>query len=1398
MKIIKNLSVVLAFLCISLLMNAQTPWAIVENDGVKTISLNYWQYGSDVDYDGISDTWQGNNSAIFKESADDKYWIPQVGEQFSLTMNGTANFSGEVKIYLADVRAEVDYWGGLSKEYVSIEVQENEPFQIQKTFTISQVESDVLNSYAGTFLSEPSFVIMEIPTITSKSVDFDKKQILSLNLTQFECTYVKNESTKLFEISYNEYGFDNDADTISDTWQTAFPLELQAALNKAGVSTWKPQIGESFTLKAKGVANFSGKIGFYIVDQDVDPIYWTFLSTTDDNYQVEQGKEFTLEKKFIVTINEKNETPLNDVTFVIGCLPLKTSTQSGFDKERTYKLNFSDYSLEYNSAPTFAKIFKTDYETAGKDFDEDGKSDNWQSVFTEEILTALSNEEISDWKPKIDEKFHITMKGFANFSGNFDFYIADQRDEVGNWTLLSDSTQPIYVKAGELFEIEKEIIISSVEKDGVLLTQPDLILNCVPAIHSKSPGFDKTEQKTLYLTDYSIKYDSVYEVVKTFEFDYCIYGGDQDYDGISDTWRSVYRNELTDAVGSTSWKPQKGEIFPFHMKGLSNFTGIVYFMLADMRPEVDHWGQLNNVVPLFEVKEGELFEVTDTIRIEQIKNSQSVYMSYPELVIACMPNITSKNSNFDTSKKLKLSLGEYSFTYKNPAVIKKIEVLYDAEETDTDGDKISDTWRTSFSEELPSALKLAEINTWTPQVGDTYTITMRGTANYSGTVNFMISEQAPGENFKAVMIEIDEPIAVKSGDVFEIERTLLVTAVERNAETFINPSFEIICTPSVSSTNSSFNSEEKMILSLSEYSIQFKNADDYVKIFDVTYDESGTDRDSDKKSDTWQTVFEEEVASALNAQEITSWNPMAGEMFSIFANGISNFTGTVKLYVGKKDESGNVINACKEENSFYVTAGKEFKEELSFTLQGSEIENPQLIIVCEPKVCSKNAYFDAQLNKSLYLKEYYIVYTQDYDFVKIFDVDYSNYGYDSDNDGISDIWSTVYEDELDASWEIFDITDFHPVVGETFTIKAKGIANYSGTAAFSIIDNSPEIGFWADLCREYGTIEFKKGEVFDLEKTFVITQDNLNNVAAKYAKLGIICSPKITSTASSFSKNKKQRLSLLEYSVEYSGIAPELSAIKNRTLALNGKTYKLPLSKYCKSLDGAKLSYEVTSEDSEIASVSIQNDTVCITPGAIEGKTIVTIKAISSNGTNATRSFNVTVADIQEIQIIANIDDIEVEKGTDIPNIDLAQYFSIDEGISLTFDAVSSKEDVVFVSVIDNNLSILPNETGETEIVVYVTSSEGAVEEQRFLVTILKAEVPDFFNEYENDDIVVYSFNKTIFLKNAEEKTVSVYDLTGRRIHYFPQAEAELAIPICSNGIYIVQVNNQTYKVVVE
>lgn len=1395
MKIIKNLSVAFAFLCTSLFVNAQTPWTIVENDGVKTISLNYWKYGSDVDYDGISDTWQGSNSAIFKESVGDKYWIPQMGEQFSLTMNGTANFSGIVQIHLADVRAEVGYWGRLTEEYVSIEVQENEPFQIQKTFTISQVESDGLYSEAGTFLSEPSFVIMEIPTITSKNTDFDNRQVLSLDLTVFEFTYVKNESKKTFEIAYNPKGGDRDSDEISDTWQSVFPTELSTALNESGVSSWTPEVGESFTLKMNGVANFTGELGYYIVDQMVDPQYWTYLSATDDSYFVEQGKAFTLEKTFVITINEKYGTPLNNANFVIGCMPQETSQQSGFDNEKILKLNLSNYSLVYNPAPDFAKVFVTEYDASGEDFDGDGISDKWQSTFPEELQTALTQAEISNWSPKKDEKFTIKMKGFANFTGTFDLYVVDQSDEVGKWALMSDSVDAISVTAGQLFDIEKEIVIRSVEKDGVPLVHPELIISCFPSIQSTTPGFDNTTKESFYLTDYSITYDSVYTVVKTFTMDYNLYGYDKDYDNISDSWQSTYRDEVTNATGSTAWKPQKGDLFPMYMKGFADFSGTVYCTLADLSENAGYWGELCDKVISFSVTKGELFEVKDTIKITKTQKD-GTNLSFPELVIHCEPDITSKQSGFDKTKKLTLFLGEYSFTYKNPAVIKTFDVLYDAKENDSDGDGISDVWRTSFLEELPFALQASNVNLWEPKVGDTFTITMRGTANYTGTLNFIISEQTTGSNFKALMTEVDNPISVVAGKVLNIERTLMITSIEGNAQLFKNPSFEIICEPSVTSTNINFNEEEKKTLSLTEYSIQFDEAPEFYKIFHTKYDNVAPDRDLDGISDTWQSAFEDEMTSALTAKGIVSWTPMVGEMFSVYAEGISNFSGRVKLYVGEIDESGNVVNACKEENDFIVTAGKGFEEEFSFTLQNSEIANPQLIVVCEPQRCSKEAYFDVQAKKSLYLFEYSIVYTPNYNFVKIFDVNYSPIGNDSDKDDISDVWQTIYDNELDASWHEFEITDFIPANGEKFTIKAKGVANYSGEASFSIIDDSPEVGYWANLCQENCNIEFQKGALFEFEHTFVVTNEMANGVPITQAKLAIACLPKITSTSTSFDDKKIQKLSLLEYSIEYSGPAPEIEIIRDRKLAVNGKTLELSLENYCKSLDGAKLTYDVVIENENLASVSIENNVLKIKPGLEEGKTSIELQVTSSNGTMSTRKFNITITEMQEIQILETIEDIEAEFGTEIPNIDLSQYFTIADGVNLSYEAISSNVDVAVVSVINNTLTIQQIGSGTTEIIIYVESSEGALEEQRFSITLEVPQILGFNSSLE--DIVVYSYDKTICVKNAVGKQVVISYFDGRKIHCGKMIESNFSFPIRLSGVYIVQVNEKIYTVIVK
>ncbi len=1386
MKIIANLSVLVALLCISLVMNAQTPWTIVEKDGQKSISLQYNMFGTNVDGDDYSDTWQGNNVSICKEAVGDKYWIPQKGEQFTLTVSGTANYSGLLQVFLTDIREEVAYWASLSDDNVSMEIVEGKPFSIQHTFTISKVETDEWSySGAGIFLSEPSVVIMAIPSITSKFTDFDNKRTITFELTEFDYKYIQAESEKYFEITYNEKGFDRDSDKISDDWQTAFPMELATALNEYGVSSWEPQVGETFTIKMKGVANYTGNLGIYIVDQNVDPKYWTYLSTTDEMFPVTQGKVFSLEKTFVITVDEKYGMSLKDATLVLGCMPSVTSSQAGFDAERTFKLNLSNYSIQYAPAPEFAKVFATEYVASGEDLDGDGISDKWQSTFSEEIPLALQQAEKTDWQPKADEKITIKMKGFANFSGSFDFYLADQRDEVGKWALLCDSTEAISVIAGELFEIEKEIIITNTEKNGILLNKPELVLRCFSAIQSTSPGFDNTTKHSLYLNDYSIKYDSVYVVVKTFETENYMYA--------SNTWQSYFRSELTDAVGYTLWQPQKGETFALHLKGLANFSGTVNLILADIREEVGYWGGLceNPNAISFTVTKGELFDITDTFLINVIQKD-GVYLSTPEFVIQCIPDDT----KIDKKQNLILSLGEYSCVYANPAIVKTFEVFYDETESDYNVDGVSDVWRTSFSDELPLALNIEEIADWEPKVGDTFTLKMRGTANYSGKLNFLISEQTAGTNYKVSLCEVDQPISVSVGRVCEIERTLLVTSVERNSEKFVAPSLAIVCEPSAQSGSIDFNVEEKMVLSLTEYSLTYKEAPEFTKVFRTEYDESSSDRDSDGISDTWRSAFDDEVASALSVYGISEYIPESGETFSVYAKGISNFTGLVKLFVGDFDESGKVVNACKEEHVISVIAGKEINEDLTFTLQGSDIVNPKLIIVCEPTATSKNAYFDSQAEKSLYLTDYSIVYLPNYDFVKVFEVDYNRYASDVDNDGVSDFWMTAYDDELDASWEQFDITDFKPAIGEEFTIKVKGVSSFTGDVAFSIIDDSPEIGYWGILCDDQPVLSLRKGEIFEFEQKLIITKDQIRDVPVKQAKLLVSCLPKITSTNGSFNSDKQQKLYLMEYSVEYSGPKPRIQLIRDRKLVLNGKTLELNLATYCASLDGAKLTFDVVAENPDLVTISIEDGILRIKPGSEEGTTAIELNVVSSNGKSASRTFNVTVAQMKEIQILAYLDDIEIEMGNKNPHIDLSQYFTIAEGVTLLFDATSSNSSAVAVSVEKQILTLQAIGEGVAEIVVYVESSEGALEEQRFQVTVLpKATAVD--DQMENA-ICVYAISHTIYVKNANQK-VTLFDSNGRTI---ASDSSVLRTPLLFNvrlaGVYYVTIGQKTYSVIVE
>ncbi len=81
---------------------------------------------------------------------------------------------------------------------------------------------------------------------------------------------------------------------------------------------------------------------------------------------------------------------------------------------------------------------------------------------------------------------------------------------------------------------------------------------------------------------------------------------------------------------------------------------------------------------------------------------------------------------------------------------------------------------------------------------------------------------------------------------------------------------------------------------------------------------------------------------------------------------------------------------------------------------------------------------------------------------------------------------------------------------------------------------------------------------------------------------------------------------------------------------------------------------------------------------------------------------------------------------------------------------------------------------------------------------IAEAENKTAINGISESDVEVYAIEKTIFVKNAEGKDVTIYDNNGRCMLQKNDAEAENEFSVRLSGVYFVKVGNVSFKVIVK
>ena len=171
------------------------------------------------------------------------------------------------------------------------------------------------------------------------------------------------------------------------------------------------------------------------------------------------------------------------------------------------------------------------------------------------------------------------------------------------------------------------------------------------------------------------------------------------------------------------------------------------------------------------------------------------------------------------------------------------------------------------------------------------------------------------------------------------------------------------------------------------------------------------------------------------------------------------------------------------------------------------------------------------------------------------------------------------------------------------------------------------------------------------------------------------------------------------------------------TLTAGESSTDVDASIYFADPDGDPLSYTAVSEDTDLATVSVSNTVLTITPVA-DGATTVTVTA-SDSSLSATQTIAIIVVQPNRAPVVLEtIAPITLTVGANAITLDVADKFLDPAGDVLTYSAQSADTGVATVAVASSTIIITPVAEGGTTVVVTAQDSEGLTALQTVTITV--------------------------------------------------------------------------------